>query len=178
MNENSNNEKFRIQVPLYVKAYIYNRFTETLEWLDAKQFRFFLNNYNLKSFDDKGREIDPTDADRCSNDKGMQVEKIETSEGIRKCLIKWPVKATTILKSPMLKYAAYLEFQTYAVTHKLSIQEARYNLIDEYPDTNCGEVYPESCLNLIRENKGCHKLTYEQFVKMKAGRSKLQRQYA
>jgi hypothetical protein len=160
----------KIAVPLYVKAYVYNRFVESIEWLDAKQFRFFVNQYSLR--------VSENNDDRYINDKGMQLDKLETIDGIRKCLVKWPVKATTIIKDPMLMRAAYLEFQTYAVRHRLSIQEAKYILIDEYPDTNCGEVYDESCHNLIRKNKGCLELTYQQFEKLKADRPRPTRNYA
>jgi hypothetical protein len=175
----SNNDTFtlKIAVPFYIKAYVYNRFIETIEWLDPRQFRFFVNTHNLKAYDTNGREIDVAHTDRISNDKGMQLDKLDSFEGVRKCLVKWPVKATTILREPMLKTAAYLEFQTYAVRHRLSIQEARYNLMEEYPDTNCSPTYDESCMNLIRENKGCLVLDFQQFQKLKAERPRLTRKY-
>jgi hypothetical protein len=73
------------------------------------------------------------------------------------------------MKNPMLLRAAELEYKTYNGEFPISIQEARWILIDEYSDK-----YPElnsinqpiSCLNLIRKHKGTFKLCLNDTVRI------------
>jgi hypothetical protein len=69
----------------------------------------------------------------------------------------------------MLMYAAELEYRTWRVEYPISLQEARYLLIDSYPQTN-NSAQPDSCLILIQERKGACKLTLSETIELASER--------
>lgn len=144
-----------IEVPYFIKVYCQNRYTEILEYLDDKTFKklFRDKEINIKVLDGKGQYA--------------------------KCLVTRPVKPLTVLRNPMLLMAAELEFRTYKTTHRISLQEARYLLIDSYPKCNC-ITEPYSALNLIKEKKGSFKLSLTEIVTLAKERRerKMQKCYA
>lgn len=164
----------RIEVPYFIKCYCKNRYTETREFLDEYDLEKAFKRYQLKKLPDsqisKIKENDPVFAD-CSNSSFYEGENVEhfiivgREDGLTKVLVKYPVLRLTVMKKPMLTRAAELEFMTYATNFPISLQEARYQLVDEYPNTHkpftpyIPWLNPDSCINLIRETKGCFKLS-------------------
>jgi hypothetical protein len=62
-------------------------------------------------------------------------------------------------------YAAELEYRTWKVEFPITLQEARWKLIDSYPQTN-NIAQPDSCLILIQERKGACKLSISEIVEL------------
>lgn len=135
----------RIEVPNFIRFYCENRYTEVIEYLDKDEYTKIFR--------------------RARTGEVKIVKAIAKESGLTKVLVRYKVKPLTVMKNPMLKRAAELEFMTYATNYPISLQEARYILIDEYPQTNCLNE-PISCLLLIRENKGCFKLSLNETVKL------------
>lgn len=130
-------------VPIYVSQYCKGRTSEIIEYLTDKEYSRLIRNPEIKV-----KVLD--------NEKG--------SIHIR-CLITRRVLPLTVLKNPMLLRAAELEFKTYNGEYPISIQEARWILIDEYPQTNC-IAQPYSCLELIRKRKNQFKLCLEDTIRI------------
>lgn len=164
----------RIEVPYFVKCYCNDRYTETREYLDEADLEKAFKRYKLKPLPtsriSKIKKDEPVFAD-CSNSSFFEGENVEhfiiicREDGLTKVLAKYPVLRLTVMKKAMLKRAAELEFMTYATEYPISLQEARYQLVDEYPCTHkpftpyIPWLNPDSCNNLIRETKGCFKLS-------------------
>lgn len=130
-----------IDVPYYVIVYCQNRYSEVVEYLNERQLR--------KAYRDKECRI-----------------KVKGNEGgLTKCVIKRPVKPLTVLRNPMLLYAAELEYRTWGVMHRISLHEARYLFVDTYPETN-NVAQPNSVLKLIKEKKGALKLSLSQLCEI------------
>lgn len=135
MSSKDNMPEVEIEVPHFVKIYCQNRTTEYTKYLDPIQLKKAFHN------------------------KDLTIKALDNIDDLTRCLITQRVKPLTVLNNPMLMYAAELEYRTWKVEHPISIQEARWLLQDAYPKTNCGVIYPISSLILIRENKGCCKLS-------------------
>lgn len=138
-----------IDVPYFVKVYCQNRTTEYIKYLNPIQLKKAFHN------------------------KDLQVKTLGAIDDLTRCLITQRVKPLTVLKNPMLMYAAELEYRTWRVDNPISLQEARWLLQDSYPETNCGVVYPTSSLILIKEHKGCCKLDLTEQSRIVAERKRL-----
>lgn len=169
----------RIEVPNFVRFYCQDRYTETLEYLDEKDLKKAFNRHSLKLITSSRlseiKKNDPVLSNIHSSSfyEGQNVEHfiiIGREEGLAKVLVKYPVLPLTVMKKAMLKRSAELEFLTYSTNFPISLQEARYQLVDEYPETNVNYtpsipwLNPHSCINLIRETKGCFKLSLNETV--------------
>lgn len=134
MSNEDNLPDIEIEVPHFVKIYCQNRTTEYTKYLDQIQLKKAFHNKDLK------------------------VKILDKIDNLIRCHITQVVKPLTVLKNPMLMYAAELEYRTWKVEFPISIQEARWLLQDSYPETNCGNCYPISSLLLIKEHKGSFRL--------------------
>lgn len=140
-----------IEVPHFVKVYCQNRTTEYIKYLDPIQYKKAFHNPDLK------------------------VKVLDKVDDLVRCYITQNVKPLTVLKNPMLMYAAELEYRTWRVSYPISLQEARWLLVDSYPQTN-NVAQPDSCLILIQERKGACKLTISETVEVANQRRKERRQ--
>lgn len=129
-----------IEVPYFVQRYCNGRFSEVVEYITDKKF------------------------DRLFRD-GIQVSVLAKEEGLLKCRVRRPVKPLTVMHNSMLLMAAELEYRTYEVSYPISLQEARWLLVDSYPKTNC-IAQPYSVLKLIKEKKGSFKLSLDETIKL------------
>lgn len=129
------------RIPHFVKEYCANRFTEIIQYLTETQYK------------------------RLYRTDGVKIKVLGNEGDLIRCFITRPVLPLTITRNPMLLRAAQLEYQTWAVEYPISLQEARWVLIDEYPKTNC-IAQPYSCLNLIKEKKGCLKLSLNRTIEL------------
>jgi hypothetical protein len=136
-----NMPEVEIEVPHFVKVYCQNRTTEYTKYLDPIQLKKAFHNKDLKV---------------------KVLDKIDT---LIRCHITQVVKPLTVLKNPMLMYAAELEYRTWKVEFPITLQEARWKLIDSYPQTN-NIAQPDSCLILIQERKGACKLSISEIVEL------------
>lgn len=134
MSNNMPEVEVEIEVPHFVKIYCQNRTTEYTKYLDPIQLK------------------------RAFHNKDLKVKVLDKIDNLVRCHITQIVKPLTVLKNPMLLYAAELEYRTWRVEYPISLQEARWLLQDSYSETNCGAHYPISSLILIKENKGAYKL--------------------
>ena len=139
-----------IDVPHYVKVYCQNRTTEYITFLNPTQFK------------------------RAFHNQDMKVKVLDKIDDLTRCMITQNVKPLTVLKNPMLLYAAELEYRTWKVSYPITVQEARWLLIDSYPQTN-NVAQPDSCLILIQERKGASKLTISETVEMSKQRRRERR---
>ena len=145
------NEKSLYDVPDYVVKYCTNRKTEVIEYLTEDQykklFRISCDNPDIKI---------------------RILEDSKDSIYIR-CLVTRRVLPLTVMKNPMLLRAAELEYKTYNGDYPISIQEARWLLIDEfkhkYPEINSINQ-PISCLNLIRQHRTTFKLDLNNTIRI------------
>lgn len=147
----NNMPEVEIEVPHFVKIYCQNRTTEYIKYLDPIQLKKAFHNKDLK------------------------VKVLDKIDDLVRCYITQIVKPLTVLKNPMLMYAAELEYRTWKVEYPISLQEARWLLIDSYPQTN-NVAQPDSCLLLIQERKGACKLTITETVEISKQRRKERRQ--
>lgn len=134
-----------IDVPHFVKVYCQNRTTEYISYLNPIQLKKAFHNKDLK------------------------IKVLGSIDNLTRCQITAQVKPLTVLKNPMLMYAAELEYRTWRVDYPITVQEARWLLIDSYPKTN-NVAQPDSCLILIQERKGACKLTISETVQMASER--------
>lgn len=143
------NEKSLYDVPEYVVKYCKGRYTEIEEYLTDKQFSKL---YHLAEE---------------SSDITYKVLPSDTS--YIRCLITRRVLPLTVMKNPLLLRAAELEYKTYNGEFPISLQEARWLLVDEfkdkYPEVNSINQ-PISCLNLIRQHRRSFKLTLSDTVRI------------
>lgn len=146
-----------IEVPHFVRVYCQNRTTEYTKYLDPIQLKKAFHNKDLK-------------VKVCPGGYNYG------TESLTRCLITQTVKPLTVLKNPMLLYAAELEYRTWKVEFPITLQEARWKLIDSYPQTN-NVAQPDSCLVLIQERKGACKLDINETVDIARERRR-QRCYA
>lgn len=140
-----------IDVPHFVKVYCQNRTTQYIKYLS------------------------PLELKKAFHNKDLNVKVLDKSDDLTRCLITQQVKPLTVLKNPMLKYAAELEYRTWRVQFPITLQEARWLLIDSYPQTN-NVAQPDSCLILIQERKGACKLDINETVEIAQQRRKQRRQ--
>lgn len=141
-------------IPEYVVAYCKGRFTEIVEYLTndefTKLFRRSQSNPDIK----------------------IRVLESEKDSSYIRCLVTRRVLPLTVKKNPMLLRAAELEYKTYNGEFPMSIQEARWKLIDEWPETNC-ICQPISCHILIKEHRKSARLPLSDVIRMaKERRSK------
>lgn len=141
MSEKDNMPEVEIEVPHFVRVYCQNRTTEYTKYLDPIQLKKAFHNKDLK------------------------VKVLDKIDNLHRCHITQIVKPLTVLKNPMLMYAAELEYRTWRVDYPITVQEARWLLIDSYPQTN-NVAQPDSCLILIQERKGASKLTISETVEL------------
>lgn len=145
------------QVPEYVAKYCKGRITEVVEYLTdlqyAKLFRIAQTNPDIK----------------------LRTLESEKDSAYIRCLVTRRVLPLTVMKNPMLLRAAELEYKTYNGEYPISLQEARWILVDEfidkYPDVNSINQ-PMSCLNLIRKRKQQFKLCLNDVVRIAYERRK------
>lgn len=139
-----------LDVPYFVKVYCQDRYSEVIEYLDDSSLKKLFSKEKLRL--NTG----------CKSQKylgdNISLEVLENTGNYTRCKIRRSVKPLTVMRNPMLLFAAELEYRTYAVTHPISLQEARYILVDNYPETN-NISQSNSCLTLIKEKKGCFKLS-------------------
>jgi hypothetical protein len=145
------NQNSLFEVPEYVSKYCKGRYTEVVEYLTEKQYSR-LYQISEKNSDVKLRLLD--------SDKDSQYIR---------CLVTRRVLPLTVMKSPLLLRAAELEYKTYNGEYPISIQEARWILIDEfkdqYPDLNSINQ-PTSCLQLIKEHRRTFKLCLNDTIRL------------
>lgn len=141
MSNNMPEVEIEIEVPHFVKIYCQNRTTEYTKYLDPIQLKKAFHNKDLK------------------------VKVLDKIDDLVRCHITQIVKPLTVLKNPMLMYAAELEYRTWKVEFPITLQEARWKLIDSYPQTN-NVAQPDSCLILIQERKGACKLNISEIVEL------------
>jgi len=138
-------------VPEYVRKYCKGRLTEVVEYLTEKQYSIYLRKY-------QHGEI-----------KRLEVLGSEKDSQYIRCLVTRQVLPLTVMKNPMLKRAAELEYKTYNGEFPISLQEARWILVDEYgdkyPDLNSINQ-PTSCLVLIQHRRGQFKLCLNDTVRI------------
>lgn len=134
MLEKENMPGVEIEVPHFVRIYCQNRTTEYTKYLDPIQLKKAFHN------------------------KDLTIKALDNIDNLTRCLITQQVKPLTVLKNPMLLYAAELEYRTWRVEYPISVQEARWLLQDSYPETNCEPCYPISSRVLIRKQKGAYVL--------------------
>lgn len=156
MSNVDNMPEVEIEVPHFVKIYCQNRTTEYTKYLDPTQLKKAFHNKDLK-------------VKVCPGGYNYG------TESLTRCYITQTVKPLTVLKNPMLMYAAELEYRTWKVEYPISLQEARWLLIDSYPQTN-NVAQPDSCLILIQERKGACKLNINQTVELAQERRQKRRQ--
>jgi hypothetical protein len=145
-----NMPEVEIEVPHFVKVYCQNRTTEYTKYLDPIQLKKAFHNKDLK------------------------VKVLDKIDNLVRCHITQVVKPLTVLKNPMLMYAAELEYRTWKVEFPITLQEARWKLIDSYPQTN-NVAQPDSCLILIQERKGACKLSISETVEIATERRSIRR---
>ena len=134
-------------VPEYVVKYCKGRFTEIVEYLTDEQYSKLYRRSEETS------------------DVHLKVLPREAGSIYIRCLVTRRVLPLTVMKNPMLLRAAELEYKTYNGEYSISLQEARWLLIDEYPKTNCINQ-PYSCLELIRQHRTSHKLNLNDTVRI------------
>lgn len=127
------------RIPDYVVAYCKGRYTEVIEYLTDHEYGILFRK----------SEYDP-------DIKIVLLENEKGSTYIR-CLVIRRVLPLTVMKNPMLLRAAELEYKTYNGMYPMSLEEARWKLIDEFPETN-NICQPNSCLKLIKEKRNQNKL--------------------
>lgn len=156
MLEKENMPGVEIEVPHFVRIYCQNRTTEYTKYLDPIQLKKAFHNKDLSVKVCKDGHYN----------YGL--------EKLTRCRIIQRVKPLTVLKNPMLIYAAELEYRTWRVEYPISLQEARWLLIDSYPQTN-NVAQPDSCLILIQERKGACKLSISETVELATERRQARR---
>jgi hypothetical protein len=131
---------FEYDIPDFVVKYCIGRKTEVIEYLTDMQYA------------------------RLSVKAGVSVHIFNNQEkdsNYIRCLVTRRVLPLTVMKSDLLLRAAELEYQTYNGKFPISLQEARWILVDEfvkkYPDVNTIDQ-PISCLKLIRRRNKQFKL--------------------
>lgn len=134
-------------IPDYVAKYCKGRFTEVIEYLTDEQYSRLYR---------KSEE---------SSDITLKVLPRERDSNYIRCLVTRRVLPLTVMKNPMLLRAADLEYKTYNGKFPISLQEARWILTDEYPETN-NSFQPNSCRELIRKRKGQFKLCLSDTVRI------------
>lgn len=155
--------EFKIDVPHYVKVYCRGRKTEIMEYLTEKQFSRLIRIHNLSQWSGNKTMYSPIDNDN------ILVQVLGGEEGCFRCLITRKVRPLTVMKKPILLRAAELEYKTHSFDPPISLQEARWLLIDEFPETN-NTAQPNSCIKLIEERRGTHKLSLSETVRKSAER--------
>jgi hypothetical protein len=145
-----NMPEVEIEVPHFVRIYCQNRTTEYTKYLDQIQLKKAFHNKDLK------------------------IKVLDKIDDLVRCHITQIVKPLTVLKNPMLMYAAELEYRTWKVEFPITLQEARWKLIDSYPQTN-NIAQPDSCLILIQERKGACKLNISETVEIATERRSIRR---
>lgn len=134
-------------VPEYVVKYCKGRFTEIVEYLTEDQykklFRLSCNNPDIR----------------------IKLLENEKDSSYIRCLVIRRVLPLTVIKNPMLLRAAELEYKTYNGEFPISLQEARWLLMDEYPKTNCINQ-PYSCLELIKQHRTSFRLDLSDTIRI------------
>jgi hypothetical protein len=137
------------QIPDYVYDYCKNRQTEITEYLTIGKYRTASERDSL---------IDSAITSVLRKPGVIRVIPFisQDTEDYFKVVVIRKVLPLTVMKSKLLLRAAELESKTCRRDFPISLQEARYILIDEfgskYPDLNT-ICQPLSVLNLIRERR-------------------------
>ena len=141
------NQNSLYTVPIFVAQYCKGRYTEVVEYLTDNQYSVLFR----KSQDNPDIKLRVLDSEK-------------DSQYIR-CLVTRRVLPLTVMKNPMLLRAAELEYKTYNGECSISLQEARWILEDEYPQTN-NINQPNSVYLLIRRRKGQFNLSLSDVIRI------------
>lgn len=134
-------------VPEYVSKYCQGRYTEIVEYLTDKQYSILYQKSQKDS------------------DIKLKILGSEKDSQYIRCLVTRRVLPLTVMKNPMLLRAAELEYKTYNGEYPLSIQEAKWKLIEEYPETN-NIAQSNSCHILIKQHKKTYRLSLNTVVRL------------
>jgi hypothetical protein len=134
-------------VPKYVAEYCKGRYTEVIEYLTDEEYSKLYRKSEQTS------------------DLSIQVLGSERNSIYIRCLVRRRVLPLTVMKNPMLLRAADLEYKTYNGEYPISIQEAKWKLISEFPETN-NICQSNSCHILIRKHRNHFNLPLSDVVRI------------